>query len=91
MSKPIPDPRIAAYVAELSTNSVVSYSHLTLHRLNVEHGAALVQSLLDAHWKALREYDAQQRTSDRYLTDPVGTQAGLDAFRATRSAQVNPL
>lgn len=60
--KPTPDPRIAAYVEEVSRPGVpyVSTSHVTLGRLYDAHGRATVDSLLAAHWQALREWQAAQ-------------------------------
>jgi len=55
---PIPDPRIAAYVAEVSVPGVpwISSSHITLRHINIEYGQATVQHLLDKHWAAMRSY-----------------------------------
>lgn len=51
-----PDPRIAAYVAELSQPGVpyVNTTHLTRYRLVVQHGAETVQRLLDEYFEAER-------------------------------------
>ena len=47
------DPRIAAYVAELNQQSVVSYSHRTLRYLYQEHGTEVIDQLLNEHWAAV--------------------------------------
>lgn len=50
-----PDPRIAAYIAELDgPASAVSYSHLTLRSLYRAHGQVLVENLLEQYWHARR-------------------------------------
>jgi hypothetical protein len=50
-----PDPRIAAYVAELEgPRSVASYSHLTLRALYQQHGQVLIENLLEQYWHARR-------------------------------------
>ena len=50
-----PDPRIAAYIAELEGPApVVSYSHLTLRALYRQHGQELVENLLEQYWHARR-------------------------------------
>lgn len=60
--KPEPDPRIAAYVAEVSVAGVpwISTSHLTLRSLYSQHGEALVAVLLKRHWAAMRVWESQQ-------------------------------
>lgn len=52
---PQPDPRIAAYVAEVSVPGIpwISTSHNTLSRLYGEHGRDVVDGLLHEHWSAL--------------------------------------
>lgn len=52
-----PDPRIAAYIAEIEVPGVpyISRSHETLSKLYSEHGMELVRSLIDAYFKAQRE------------------------------------
>jgi hypothetical protein len=50
-----PDPRIAAYVAELEGPCpVVNYSHLTLLALHQQHGKVLIENLLEQYWHARR-------------------------------------
>lgn len=60
--RPEPDPRIAAYVAEVSAPGIpyVSTSHVTLARLYDAHGRDTVDALLSAHWDALRTWGAAQ-------------------------------
>lgn len=57
--KPTPDPRIAAYIAEIETPGIpyFSYSHLTLCRLNGEHGQQAVDALLSDYFLRLRQWD----------------------------------
>ena len=51
----IPDPRIAAYVAELDgPTPYVNSSHVTLSWLYSQYGTATVDALLAAHWEAVR-------------------------------------
>ena len=51
------DPRIAAYVAEVSQPGIpyVSNSHGTLHNLYSEHGRQVIDGLLAAHWEEQRK------------------------------------
>lgn len=51
------DPRIAAYVKEVSQPGIpyVSHSHVTLRELYSEHGQQVIDDLLAAHWKEQRE------------------------------------
>lgn len=51
-----PDPRIAAYIAEIERPGIpwISTSHITLSGLQSEHGAALIQQLIDAYFAAKR-------------------------------------
>lgn len=51
-----PDPRIAAYVAEVSRPGVpyLSTSHLTMGRLYQEHGRCVIDQLLKEYWESLR-------------------------------------
>lgn len=51
--------KVQAYVDELRTNSVVSYSHYTLAKLYGEFGQKAVQAELDKHWAAEREARAK--------------------------------
>lgn len=56
---PTPDPRIAAYVAEIRAPGIpyVSTSHLTLRRLNDEFGQAVVSALIAVHFAECRRWD----------------------------------
>ena len=49
------DPRIAAYIAEVDQPGIpyVSFSHVTLMRLYAEHGAKVIDALLDAHFRRM--------------------------------------
>ena len=59
-----PDPIIAAYIKELNTPCVVSYSNVTLHRLNAQHGYDKVSELLRNYFAAERaECTAHQKTN----------------------------
>ena len=51
------DPRIAAYVEEISKPGIpyVSYSHHTLLTMYIEHGKQVVDHLLPEHWAKQRE------------------------------------
>lgn len=49
-----PDPIIAAYIKELNTPCVVSYSHHTLHRLNVQYGKCTIDKLLSEYFAAVK-------------------------------------
>lgn len=51
------DPRIAAYVKEVSKPGIpyVSYSHHTLRAMYIEHGKQVVDHLLTEHWANQRE------------------------------------
>lgn len=51
------DPRIAAYVQEVSRPGIpcVSYSHETLRQLYIDHGKQVIDDLLDAHWEEQRK------------------------------------
>lgn len=51
-----PDPRIAAYVAEVSQPGIpfVSTSHITLLRLYEQHGKDVIDQLLAEYWAAVR-------------------------------------
>ena len=60
MEKPIPEPRIAAYIKELGTTSVVSYSHFTLMRLYKGHGKDTIDALLHSYFHNEREWDASR-------------------------------
>lgn len=55
--KPVPDPIIADYITELSTNGVVSYSHVTLSRLYSKHGQEFIDNLLRDYFYEVRKYD----------------------------------
>jgi hypothetical protein len=68
MSAPKPDPRIAAYVAEVSAPGIpwISTSHVTLRRLWDEHGKATVQGLLQAYWVALGEFKMREEEAQPY-------------------------
>lgn len=59
---PTPDPRISAYVAEISIVGIpyVSRSHVTLLRLYDEHGKAVVEGLLNSYFKACRLWDYEK-------------------------------
>lgn len=50
------DPRIAAYVAEVSQPGIpyVSMSHYVLAELYVLHGEQVINDLLTAHWAEQR-------------------------------------
>ena len=56
LDKPTPDPRIAAYIKELGTNSIVNYSHNTLSCLYSTHGENVVRGLLDRYFAELRKW-----------------------------------
>jgi hypothetical protein len=64
LPEPQPDPRIAGYVAEVSVPGIpwISTSHLTLQRLNGEHGKRVVADLLDEFWSAHSLWRARQST-----------------------------
>lgn len=51
------DPRIAAYVKEVSQPGIpyVSNSHGTLRELYYEYGRQVIDDLLAAHWKEQRK------------------------------------
>ena len=51
------DPRIAAYVKEVSQPGIpyISHSHVTLRELYSEHGQKVIDDLLAAHWKGQRK------------------------------------
>jgi len=53
----IPDPRIAAYVAEIELPGVpyINRSATILYNLCCEHGADLVYNLLEDYWEAKRQ------------------------------------
>jgi hypothetical protein len=57
-----PDPRIAGYIEELETPSVVSYSHFTLARLWDEHGRDVIENLLNEHFAKQREEDMREQS-----------------------------
>ncbi len=53
-NKPVPDPRIAAYIAEVEKPGIpwISTSHKTLMDLNDKHGAEVVKQLLHEYFSA---------------------------------------
>lgn len=55
-----PDPRIAAYIHELTVETVVSYSHITLRTLYRLHGQPLIDELVQAHFKE-QQHDSRTR------------------------------
>lgn len=51
-TRPEPDPRIAAYIAEIEQPGIpyVSTSHVTLYNLYREHGEKTINYLLDQYF-----------------------------------------
>lgn len=51
------DPRIAAYVKEVSQPGIpyISNSHGTLRQLYIDHGQQVIDDLLAAHWEEQRK------------------------------------
>lgn len=62
MQKPTPDPRIAAYIEEISRPGTpyVNGSHNTRWKLVCEHGEETVNRLCDEYFAALRVYELAQ-------------------------------
>lgn len=65
------DQRIAAYITELSTETVVSYSHRTLRTLYILHGKALIDELVADYFKEQNDTRARlaasrEETGDRH-------------------------
>lgn len=52
--------RVQAYVDELRTDSVVSFSHVALRELNSMYGAKRVEAELQRHWAKDRESKARR-------------------------------
>jgi len=64
--------RVKAYVEELKTDSVVSYSHITLRRLYGEFGREAVDAELEKYWEAEREARAiNERAVVRQFYDEI--------------------
>lgn len=58
MSKPVPDPRIAPYIAKIEEPGVpyVAQSSALLYQLGNEHGHILVAQLIKDYFAALRRW-----------------------------------
>ena len=57
-TKPTPDSRIAAYIAEIEQPGIpyVSTRHNTLHALNVAHGRAYITNLINQYFAEVRDW-----------------------------------
>lgn len=62
------DPRIAAYVAEVSQPGIpyISKSHYSLSELYVVHGEQVINDLLTAHWAEQRS-NPTKALSERFV------------------------